>query len=91
MDTSVTLARRQQGEQTVAVAGVGLVFYYLLGSAQTPHLIDITNVRYIGINDVQGSFNHPLQSLFVLGCAHPMPVWEVSSQNAFCRTCFWYL
>lgn len=35
-DTSVSVARRQQGEQTVAV-----VFEYPLGSVQTPHLTDV--------------------------------------------------
>lgn len=39
--TSVSLARWQQGEQDEAV--VGIVFYYPLGSAQVPHLTDITD------------------------------------------------
>ncbi len=42
-DTSVSFARWQQDEQ--AVAGVAVVCYYPLGSAQAPHLTDITDTR----------------------------------------------
>ena len=37
-DTSVSLVRWQQGEQTAA--GVGVISYYSLGSVQTSHFTD---------------------------------------------------
>lgn len=54
-DTCVSFARRQQGEQ--AVAGLGVVLTSLISQ--------------MGTNDVLGGFNHPLQSLPVLGRAYP--------------------
>ena len=45
-DTSVSFARWQQGDQ--AVAWVGVVCEYLLGSVQTSHYADITD----GINSM---------------------------------------
>ena len=37
----------------------------------------------MGTNDVLGGFKPPPQSPSVLGCEHPMPVFNVSSQEAF--------
>ena len=40
-DTSVSFARRQQGEQTVAA--VGVILYYPLSSVQTSYFSDVTD------------------------------------------------
>lgn len=63
-DTSVSLARWQQGEQ--AAAGVRTVFWYPLGSSQTSHLTDIS--------DSVGGFNHLLH----LFCIWEQCLWCVT-------------
>lgn len=37
----------------------------------------------MGANDVQGRFDHPLQSPSVLGLAHPKAICDASSQDAY--------
>ena len=65
-DTSVPLARWQQGEQAVAV--VAIDFHYSLGSMR-----ELTSPVSLMLNRwVQ------LMSPLVLGRAHPMPVWMLS-------------
>ena len=63
------------------------VFSYPLGSAQKSHFTDVTDavdILYMGISDALGGFNHPLQSLPVLGRVWTTPVCDVSSRDAFC-------
>ena len=73
-DTYISFAIWQQSEQTLA--GVAVDFQYPLCRFLTPPLSLI-----MGNDDVLGSFNHPLQSLPVLGHGLTMPFSNVSSQN----------
>lgn len=74
-DTSVSLARRQQGEH--AVAG-GILYFSILQSLHQ-HLSDTANAHRMIFCAV-----YQLQSPVVLSRAHLKPVCMVSSQDAFC-------
>lgn len=54
----------------------------ILWALWASHFTDITDALQMGTNDVLGGFNHPLQSLPVLGHAQTILICDVFSQNA---------
>ena len=57
-DPSGSFARRHQGEQ--AVAGAGVVSLCHLGSVLTSHFTDVTDAKYMGTSDALSAFKHQL-------------------------------
>ena len=78
-DTSVSSLWWQQCERLWLGWVLSLSILWALWAS---HFTDITDALQMGTNDVLGGFNHPLQSLPVLGHAQTILICDVFSQNA---------